>query len=105
MSDPYRERDPSMRDPNLRDPNVRVVNSGSDSGYAVIAGIAVAAVLIIGGLFWLYNQSPSQIAANDRPSATITTPGAAPSAPSTTPAAPRPTTPAPAPAIPPASGN
>jgi hypothetical protein len=75
-----------MSDPYRNDPERPVVYENSDSGMGVIAGIAVVALLIIGGFLFYNYHTPTTVATNMAPSSTTTAPAITPSRPAPAPA-------------------
>jgi len=101
MANPYNPND--LNDRGLNDPYARERIADSGSGMGLFAGLAIAAVLIIGGLFMYYHNDSTQTASNEittsapgsRAPVTNGAPGAAPTTPS--PSTPAPATPPPSP--------
>jgi hypothetical protein len=70
----YRPADPKINDPVAREPVV--VNSDS-SGFGILAGIAVAALIAIGGFYFYTHSDGFKTASNDSVT-TSSTPSPAP---------------------------
>jgi hypothetical protein len=79
----------------FRNPNRRVeIERERPSGTGTWVGLAIAALVIVGGFTYYYNRAPATFAANS-PSPTITSPSITPAQPAV------PLSPAPAPSTPP----
>lgn len=90
MSDPY------QNDPYRNDPNRRVyIENEAGSGMGTLFGIVVVALLIVGGIVFYNANHGTNIASNETPTVTTTSPPLANPA--------RPMPPSPIPATPPAT--
>ncbi len=89
MSDPYRDdfNRPDLNRPDLSRSDLRpVVAEEEGSGMAMFAGIALAALLIVGGFLFFTYSGPTTVASNDTAPITRPAPTIAPGQPMTPPA-------------------